>query len=208
MTTPAATPGPQALHMTRLLSISVLALALLGCADGGESGGYAAAEREPAPRGADSAADTQAVQWVVRAESFGTVRFGAPISDVSRAIGEDVRPTYADFATCDYVRPKALPAYTSLMIINDTVMRVDVDSADVRTAEGARVGDTEARVLDIYRGRVSVEPHPYTGPEGHYLVVSSPADTQYRIIFETDGQRITGYRAGRRPAVELIEGCA
>jgi len=28
------------------------------------------------------------------------------------------------------------------------------------------------------------------------------------LIFETDGQKVVTYRAGIRPAVEYIEGCA
>jgi hypothetical protein len=130
------------------------------------------------------------------------------LEQLSAALGENVRAEYRDFESCDYVRPTALPPGASLMILDDTVARVDVDSAGVRTAEGAQVGDTEARVLELYKGRVTVEPHKYTGPEGHYLVVAPPGDTLHRIIFETDGQRVTGYRVGRRPAVELVEGCA
>lgn len=58
----------------------------------------------------------------------------------------------------------------------------------------------------MYPGRVEVQPHKYTGPEGHYLSVSVPSDTLLRIIFETDGRVVTRYRAGRRPAVEYVEG--
>lgn len=194
--------------MQKLLPISILAVALLACTSDSTSDGTSNAERAPAQSPAAPGGKEQVPQWVVRPESFGPVRFGAPLPAVSAAIGEEVRPTYADFETCDYVRPKALPAHTMLMVINDTIVRVDVDSVGVRTAEGAQVGDSETSVLELYRGRISVEPHKYTGPEGHYLVVSSPGDTLHRIIFETDGQRVTGYRAGRRPAVEYVEGCA
>jgi hypothetical protein len=86
--------------------------------------------------------------------------------------------------------------------------RVDVDTTGVLTAEGAGVGDSESRVLELYRGRVRVEPHKYSGPEGHYLVVTRSTDTLFLIIFETDGKRVERYRAGRRPAVEFVEGCA
>ena len=194
--------------MTRLLSISLISFAVLACTGGADAPADTAAARASAAARTDSGVSVQAAEWVVRAESFGPVRFGVPIATVSSAIGEEVRARYPDFPTCDYVRPKALPAHTMLMVISDTVMRVDVDSAGVRTADGAQVGDSEASVLERYRGRITVEPHKYTGPEGHYLVVTSPGDTLHRIIFETDGQRVTGYRAGRRPAVEFVEGCA
>ncbi len=94
------------------------------------------------------------------------------------------------------------------MVVKDTVVRVDVDTAGVLTGEGAGVGDPEERVVTLYAGRVTVQPHKYTGPEGHYLVVSIPPDTLLRIIFETDGRIVTRYRAGRRPAVDHVEGCS
>jgi hypothetical protein len=94
------------------------------------------------------------------------------------------------------------------MIIDDTVARVEVDSAGILTAEGAGVGDTESSIILLYQGRVEVQPHKYTGPTGHYLVVTPPGDTLHKLIFETDGERILNYRAGRIPAVQAVEGCA
>ncbi len=52
------------------------------------------------------------------------------------------------------------------------------------------------------------EPHHYEGPEGRYRIVELPGDSLHRIVFETDGRRVTSYRAGRRPAVDHVEGCA
>ena len=73
---------------------------------------------------------------------------------------------------------------------------------------GGTARDAQARVLALYRGRVRDEPHHYEGPEGRYLIVELPGDTRHRIVFETDGRRVTSYRAGRRPAVDYVEGCA
>lgn len=166
-----------------------------------------------APSGASASAGAPASSGarrtlVVSAESYGPVRFGQPLAEVASALGESLKAGYKDFERCDYVRPKGLPAGASLMVIDDSVMRVDVDSRGIPTAEGARVGDTEGSVLDRYKGRVTVQPHKYTGPQGHYLVVAVPGDTMHALIFETDGKRVTNYRAGRRPAVEFVEGCA
>lgn len=33
-------------------------------------------------------------------------------------------------------------------------------------------------------------------------------DSNYRVIFETDGQKVVRYRAGKLPEVGYIEGCA
>jgi hypothetical protein len=94
------------------------------------------------------------------------------------------------------------------MVVHDTLVRVDIDSLPVATAWGDRIGDSEAAVLGRHLGQVRVEPHPYTGPQGHYVIVTSPSDTMYRLIFETDGEHVVSYRAGLRPAVDWIEGCA
>lgn len=125
-----------------------------------------------------------------------------------RVLGESLRADYDVFEGCDFVVPAAAPLGVSLMVLSDTVVRVDIDTGTVATQEGIRIGDTEARVLEAYRGHVTVEAHPYDGPEWHYLIVDPPADTLHRMIFETDGTNVTSFRAGLRDAVDLIEGCA
>jgi len=94
------------------------------------------------------------------------------------------------------------------MVVDDTIVRIDVDSLPVATHWGDRVGDSEAAVLARHAGQVRVEPHKYTGPEGHYLIVTSQDDTLHRLVFETDGQRVTSYRAGLRPYVDWVERCS
>jgi len=152
--------------------------------------------------------------WVLRPDRLGPVPLGAPLAAAEAALGTALTVAYADFETCDYVSTPAMPPGTALMVLRDSVgrpsfvERADVDSAGIRTAEGAGVGDTEARVLALYGPRARVTPHPYDGPEGHYVTVSVPGDTTRLLIFETDGRVVTSFRAGRRPAVEYIEGCA
>lgn len=147
--------------------------------------------------------------WVARADGIGPIRAGMTLAEASAALGEPVQVDYADFENCDYATPGALPDGVSLMIISDTVERVDViDPSAVRTAAGAGIGDTESSVVMSYGSAATVEPHKYTGPEGHYIVVTPPGDSIHRIIFETDGDKVTMYRVGRTPAVQYVEGCA
>jgi hypothetical protein len=105
---------------------------------------------------------------------------------------------------CGYVHGSALPAGVALMVENGAIARVDVDSGSVATTEGARIGDTEERVRTLYVG-ITVTPHKYTS--GHYLTARSATDSTSRIVFETDGQRVVRYRAGRTPQVEYVERC-
>lgn len=93
------------------------------------------------------------------------------------------------------------------MVEQGSIARIDVESGSIATAAGARIDDSEHRILDLYHGRAKVSPHKYT--TGHYLTVTpaSASDSLYRIVFETDGRTVTEYRAGRPPAVEYVEGC-
>jgi hypothetical protein len=93
------------------------------------------------------------------------------------------------------------------MLVNDTIVRVQVDSAGIPTEAGAAVGDPEPRVLELYHDRIATEPHKYMGPTGHNLVVTDRADTLRRLVFETDGQTVIRYRVGLRPSVDWVEGC-
>jgi hypothetical protein len=43
---------------------------------------------------------------------------------------------------------------------------------------------------------------------GHFLPEARPPDAAHAIVFETDGRRVVTYRAGRRDAVALVEGCS
>jgi hypothetical protein len=92
------------------------------------------------------------------------------------------------------------------MLVRDTVARIDVRDNTLATDAGARVGDAESRVRELYRGRVKTEPHKYV-QGGHYLIDTSPTDTMHQIVFETDGKRVTTYRVGRTPEVRWVEGC-
>jgi len=110
---------------------------------------------------------------------------------------------------CDYVRPKTTPRDVAFMVEKGRISRIDVtNSSTIATTAGARIGDTEERIRSLYPGRVISQPHKYT--DGRYLVVTpaNPADSAFRIVFETDGTRVLRYRSGIRPAVEYVEGCS
>ena len=161
---------------------------------------------QPATVAPDSA-NLPATRWVVTPRGIGPILAGVPIAALDTALSEHLRPAYAAGSSCAYVHPAALPEGVLVMVEHDTVARVDVRTKEVRTVDSVGVGDTEASVLKRYEGRVRVTPHKYT-PAGHYLTVSAPPDTAHLLVFETDGQKVVSFRAGRRAAVELVEGCS
>ena len=199
---------PGGRHRTeRMIAVDsrmLVVVALLACSPAGRE--TADTTSVGADTSRDSAAtDTTAPQWIVRPDGIGPLRVGIPLSAASRTLGEELRVTQAG---CDHVNPVTMPEGILLMVIDDTIARVEIDSAGIRTVEGAEVGDSDSRVLELYGARARIEPPEYTYPDGHYVVVTPPGDTLHRIIFETFKGRVTTYRAGRVPAVQLVEGCS
>lgn len=183
-----------------------------------DSSGAAASDTTVRPTVVDSIAADSAdampaapdTAMVVRFDGLGPLRVGMTEDEARAALGDLKAPASAvepnNPAACRYGTTTSFP-HTRVMLEGGKVVRVEVDSAaGIPTAEGARVGDTEARVQEIYPGRVQVQPHKYT--TGHYLVVRpAGADTTKLIVFETDGTRTLRMRAGQRPQVEYVEGC-
>lgn len=129
------------------------------------------------------------------------------VEDLRRVAGDVTLP--AGGATeCTYVRPSKAPPGVSVMLASGRVARVDVDSAGVQSDGGVAVGDSASKVEAAYAGRVSTLPHKYVAG-GQYLTVraASPADTTLRIVFESEGGRITRFRSGRVPEVQFVERC-
>ncbi len=196
--------------LRRLSTPAVLAaFALVACMPADEG------SRDGAPGTTTSAPDVTeapppapgAASWTVTPEGAGPVRVGMPLAEAAGALGA-TPDTAAVAGRCDYLRPAGGPSGVKVMVNEGSVARVEVDSGEVRTEEGAGIGDTEARVRALYAGRVTEMPHKYTS--GRYLVVTpqAPADSADRLVFETDGAAVTRYRAGRLPEVEWVEGCS
>ena len=190
----------------RALLTSALAAAVAGCSS--------SSKEQATPDTSSAAESDNPATWVVLPDSFGPVPLGVPVVRAAGALGDSLAPDFSASDACSQTRTASMPPGTRLMILRDSVgapamvERVDVDSTGVHTREGAGVGDSEAKVIGLYSGRIRVGPHKYTGPAGHYLTVTSPRDSAFLIIFETDGQKVLRFHAGRRPAVQLVEGCS
>lgn len=102
---------------------------------------------------------------------------------------------------------------TAYLVANGQIRRIDIIAAKagqttVRSGPGISIGSRERTVREIYRARLQVLPHPYSGPDGgHYLVLESP-DRQSGMIFETFDGQVIQIRAGRRPELDYVEGCS
>lgn len=146
--------------------------------------------------------------WMVSESGVGPVRAGMTLQEARILLpGLRTAESSDDLATapCTYARSPSLPSGAVLMFENGRIARVDILTGSLRTAEGAGIGDTEARLQSLYQDRVVTTPHKYT--DGHYMTVRSGSDSTLRIVFETDGFKVLRFRSGKTPAVEYVEGC-
>jgi hypothetical protein len=143
-------------------------------------------------------------EWSVDFDRYGPIPLGVPLAEAVAA-APGVLEALRDPAECQLVGLAGRSEDVSLMVSDGHVTRVDVHDRAVTTRQGARIGDTEERIRELYGERVEVRPHKYT--DGRYLIIT-PADVaSHRLVFETDQGRVTAYRAGVLPQVEWVEGC-
>jgi len=152
-----------------------------------------------APCRADSA-------WVIRFDGIGPAMVGMSVSQLDTALHESFSPPRdKDEQLCYSVDSPKHPG-VSFMLENAHITRVDVDGSAMATAEGIRVGDTEARVKQVYGSRLKVEPNAYSGSADPVLTMRS-ADGRYGIRFITKKRKVRLIYAGRWQSIQYIEGC-
>ncbi len=175
--------------MPRLLAMTALALLVLAAPAG------AGRERlSPSSR--------------VSTGGLGPVEIGMTRAEAERAGGVRLRFLPGLTGECRYARPRDRSIRASFMFTGRIVVRVDVSRRGIATTSGVRVGDREADVRRRFAGRLRITRHAYT--DGWYLeyVPRDRAERNRRVIFETDGRRVTQIRAGRLPEVRYVEGCS
>lgn len=169
-----------------------------------------------------SAGAARGIAWLVTVRSVGPLPIGASISEVRSIIGDPAAyliqalnqdrslPREPDNTACAYLTSPKVPSEVGLMFQNGRLTRADVYKPGIRTTEGAQVGDSEARVLNLYGTRLVVTQHHYPPEGAHYMTVrpAETSDREYQIRFETDGDRVTRFRTGLQHAVSQVEGCA
>ena len=179
------------MHLPRLSRLAPIALLvpMLACSGGGDAAGRdstrgdgTAALRTMDSAVAQSPAEPTERQWQVTPRGAGPVQVGMTYDVLNTALSGEVSPLDTA-ASCTFVRPTSAPGGVQVMMVDGRVARVQVDSGPTPTAEGARIGSSEAEVQELYVGRVAVTPHKYTS--GHYLAVTpaAPADSAFRLIF-------------------------
>lgn len=151
-------------------------------------------------------------QSKVYINGIGSVRVGMTIAEASKAAGTKLirESGYETNLSCFYVKPQGEPKDIGFMVTNKRISRVDVwNNKSITTLSGAKIGDTESRIKSLYPRQIQVTPHEYV-QAGHYLtfVPKDASDKNYRVVFETDGKKVTRFRSGKLSEVEYVEGCS
>ena len=143
----------------------------------------------------------------VTMKGIGELRIGLPLEALrsrfgARLEGQGQEPD----AHCSYWISSRHPGL-AFMVVDGRLVRIDIDDPAYRTLSGVHVGMSEAAILRVYGGRMRIEEHPYTHPDGKYLVYQAQ-DEPYGLIVETDRGRATSMRVGYWDNVQWIEGCS
>lgn len=154
-----------------------------------------------------SAVDAADAAWRTRVDGFGPIRIGMTRAQAERvaamALSDDRELSSAYCYYLDFTRGLKGVIF---MVTEGRISRVDILAPGFATLSGAQVGNTEARLKEIYGERAKFTPHKYLGAAGNYVTVMS-ADGRYAVQFETKHGRVFRYRAGKFPEVALVEGC-
>jgi hypothetical protein len=158
----------------------------------------------PAPDDTSRAPSPRPSDMTVTENGIGPIRAGMTVAQANAAIGGGFAAPKGGTTGCKYAVLRKAPRGLWVMLQDGRVARVEVRSGSIATSTGARIGDSEARIKQLYPG-VATTPHKYIAG-GHYLTVTG-SDPANRIVFETDGSKVTTFRSGRTPEVENVEGC-
>jgi hypothetical protein len=152
-------------------------------------------------------------QSKVIVNGIGDVRVGMTVTEASQVADTRITSlsgTAINNKGCFYVKPEGEPKGVAFMLIDGRIARVDVSkNSSVTTKKRAKIGDSEYQIKSLYPGQIKVEPHKYVSG-GHYLIFvpKDKVDSKYRLVFETDGKKVTEFRSGKLPEVEYVERCS
>jgi hypothetical protein len=144
---------------------------------------------------------------IMTLQGLGTLRIGTPLAELRSRFHAVAGERYPDpEVDCAYWTSPLHPG-VQMMVSGGRLVRIETEDRRYRTPGGARVGMAEAELRALYGTRMKVEPHPYTGPEGKYLIVRA-RNEPLGMIVETWNGRARSLRVGYWRSVQLIEGCS
>jgi hypothetical protein len=160
-----------------------------------------ASTTDPALLGTPTLVDTSTVGL----RAVGAVTFGMTIQDAEKAAGTRLilEGAPASVSGCQVMRPERAPVGVRFVVVKGAVVRVDISEGPVKTYSGAGVNTTVAQLQKLYTANLQATPDG----KSFLYVPKDAVDADYRVVFETDGTKITSYRAGKLPTVLTATPC-
>jgi hypothetical protein len=158
--------------------------------------------------GPNGAARDTVSEMALSEDGLGQIQIGMTLDEAVNMGLLNERPDMK--AECDFVFPAVgagIPFGVNVMVVKRRIARIDVDTGLVTTEDGAKIGDTEDRLKSIYGEHLTTQPHKYIKGWHYMTVMGDSASAGKAIVFETDGSKVTMFRAGRIPEVQWVEGC-
>lgn len=132
---------------------------------------------------------------------LGPVKIGMTERQVEKAAKRSVRREGGASTGCTTA---TFGRRSFFLFTGKRLARIYVGTSRYATRSGIRVGDSEQQVLRTYPGDIVRTPHQYT-PGGSYLKI---VDGNRKVVFETDGSKVTQISTGRRPEIDYVEACS
>lgn len=153
--------------------------------------------------------DLELLTAQVTTTGLGPIKIGMSVEEI-QAGGIDLVPSDGKTASgnCQYYQVKGLVEPIEFMAVDDRIIRVDISPGSfAETLSGAKIGTSEADILNLYGDQIEVVPL-MAGGNQLIFTPSDPGEDLYRLVFQTDASgTVIQYRAGQFPAVTWPQGC-
>jgi len=199
-------------------TLSAAALAIAACSPAADTPAPNAPTAE-APAATPEAIPSPAGDTLT-ATGWGPLTVGMTKAEVIAAVGDTRSPDAAGIpdGDCLEFRPLQAPDDLWVMIEGDRLTRITIaDMSGVKDAKGLGLGDTAAKVKEIYGPSAVASPHKYQDAPAAYITawVGGPRREPYvqdeaarGIVYEIDGAGKVGAIHAGGPSIQYVEGCA
>lgn len=145
--------------------------------------------------------------WKITTRGYGPVQAGQSPSEAARLMrtrlktfeGKPLEPS------CDHLYPEMGHEGVSLMVQNGKVTRVVISNPQIQTLSGIKVGDSTARLKQVFASRLEIEQHKYDDTGYYYFVWEQ--GKRYGVKFEIAADQVIEIYSGDE-SIRYVEGCA
>ncbi|MEO8062640.1 MAG: hypothetical protein ABI821_07810 [Pseudomonadota bacterium] len=153
-----------------------------------------------------AASASAASTWCLGMGGLGPIRAGMKVEEVLRLADWPGMETKKQPQECWYLNYEGGGANFRLMIIRNTVVRIELrGDSKLHTFSGAHIGTSEDELKALYGARLDIQPHKYD-EHGHAITVKAGSG-EYGLRFETSDGKVTAIQSGPWEHLNYVEGC-